>query len=73
MDSIFKMAVLRLIIRPSEPCIFAILKPKIFKFWIHIEDYIRNNNTFGFLDSSSKISEIELGLRPSQIKVFIYF
>jgi hypothetical protein len=27
------MAILRLSIRPSEPCRFAIFRPKIFKFW----------------------------------------
>jgi hypothetical protein len=37
-ESIFKMGILRLSFRPSEPCIFANFKPTIFKFWILIED-----------------------------------
>jgi hypothetical protein len=32
MESILKMAILRLYIRPSEPCIFAIFKTTIFKY-----------------------------------------
>jgi hypothetical protein len=63
------MAILRLPIRPSEPCIFAIFKPKIFKFWILVEDYIKINDTLGFFDSLSISSEIELGLQPSQIMI----
>jgi hypothetical protein len=58
------MAILRLSIRPSEPSIF---EPTIFKFWILIEDYMRINDTFGFFNSFSISSEIELGLGPSQI------
>jgi hypothetical protein len=68
MESIFKMAIL--LIRHSEPCIFAIIKPTIFKFEIIIEDYKRINDTFGFLDSWSISSEVKLGLGPSQIKIF---
>jgi hypothetical protein len=67
MESIFKMAILNLSIRPSELCIFAIFEPTI---WILIEDYIRINDTFGFFDSLSISSEIELGLGPTQIEVF---
>jgi hypothetical protein len=40
------------------------------QFWILIADYIKINDTFGFFDSSSKSSEIELGLGPSQIMIF---
>jgi hypothetical protein len=72
MESIFKMVILHLCIRPSEPCFFAIFKPTIFKFWILIEDYIRINDTFGFSDSFSISSEIELGLGSSQIKFFLF-
>jgi hypothetical protein len=43
MELISKMAILRLSIRPSEPCIYAIFKPTVFKFWIHIEDYMSQN------------------------------
>jgi hypothetical protein len=39
-SKIFKMAILRLSIRLSEPTIF--------KFWILIEDYIRINDTSEF-------------------------
>jgi hypothetical protein len=42
MEPIFKMAILHLSIRTFEPCIFAIFKPTIFKFWIILEDYIVN-------------------------------
>jgi hypothetical protein len=45
-------------IRPSEPCLFAIFKPTIFKFWILIGDYIKINHIFGFLDLLSISSEI---------------
>jgi hypothetical protein len=68
MESIFKMAILRLSIRPSEPCIFAIFKPTIFKFWIHIDDYLRINDTF--FDSLFIISEIKLGLGPVFFIIF---
>jgi hypothetical protein len=64
------MAILHLSIRPSQPCVFAIFKPAISKFWILIEGYIRINNTFGISDSLSISFEIELGLGPSQIKIF---
>jgi hypothetical protein len=64
------MAILRLYIRPSEPCIFDIFKPTIFKFRILIEDYMRINKTFGFFGLLSISSEIELGLGPSKIKIF---
>jgi hypothetical protein len=57
-------------ILPDGPCIIVIFQPTIFKFWILIEDYIRINDTFGFLDSLSISSEIELGLEPSQNKIF---
>jgi hypothetical protein len=69
MYSIFKMAILRLSIRPSEPFIFAIFKPTILKFEILIENYMRINDPFGFFDSLSIISEIEPGLGSSQIKI----
>jgi hypothetical protein len=71
MESIFKMVILRLSTRPFEPCIFAILKPTIFKFWILIEDYIRTKRAAVPL---SRSFEIERGLGPSEIKVFsLYF
>jgi hypothetical protein len=72
MESILKMAFLRLSIRPSEPYIFAIFKPTIFKFRILIENYIRISETFGFFDSSYVSFEIELKLGPSQggLRVF---
>jgi hypothetical protein len=69
MESIFKMAILHLYIRPSEPCIFVIFEPAIFKFRNIIEDYIKINDTFGFFDSLSISSEIEFVLGPSQIKI----
>jgi hypothetical protein len=51
------MAIYRLFIRPSEPCIFVIFRSMIiFKFWILIESYKRINDTFGFLDFLSKSS-----------------
>jgi hypothetical protein len=50
MYSIFKMAILRLSIRPSEPFIFAIFKPTILKFEILMENYMRINDPFGFFD-----------------------
>jgi hypothetical protein len=62
------MAILRLTVRPSEPCFF---RPTIFNFWILIEDYIRINDTFGFFDILPRRSVIELGLGPSQIKIFL--
>jgi hypothetical protein len=37
MESIFKMAILRSPISPSEPCIFAIFKPINFKFMEYME------------------------------------
>jgi hypothetical protein len=67
------MAILHLSIRPSEPCIFAIFTPTIFKFWILIETYLRINDTFGFYDSLFISSEIELGLGPSLIKIFFHY
>jgi hypothetical protein len=66
------MAILQLSIRPSEHFIFVIFEPKIFKFWILIEDCIRINDTLKFFDSLSISSEIELGLGPSQIKIFFH-
>jgi hypothetical protein len=54
------MAILKLSIRPSDPFIFVIFKPTIFKFWVLIEDYIRINDILGFFDSLSISSEIEL-------------
>jgi hypothetical protein len=64
------MAILHLSIRTSQPCILFIFKSKIFKFSILLEDYIRINEPFGFFDTLPKSSEIELGLGPSQIKIF---
>jgi hypothetical protein len=55
------MAILHLSIRPSEPYIFAIFKPTIFKFWNLKGDDIRINDKFGFSDSLSINYEIELG------------
>jgi hypothetical protein len=73
MESIFKMAIWHLSVRPSECCIFAIFKPTIIKFWILMEDYVRIINIW-FFDSWSISSEIELGLGPSQINIcFIIF
>jgi hypothetical protein len=46
--------------RPSEPCIFAIFDPTIFKFRILIEDYIKINDTSGFFDSLSISSQIKI-------------
>jgi hypothetical protein len=54
------MVILHLTIHPCEPGLFAIFKPTI--LWYLIEDYIRINNTFGFFDSLSISSEVELGL-----------
>jgi hypothetical protein len=65
------MAILRFLISPSEPCIFAIFKPTNFKFWI--ENYITKNDTSGFFDKLSISSAIELQLGPSRIKGFFYF
>jgi hypothetical protein len=73
MESIFKMAILRFIISPSEPCIFAIFKPTNFKFWILMKNYITKNDTSGFFDKLSISSAIELELGPSRIKGFFYF
>jgi hypothetical protein len=67
------MSILHLFIRPSEPCIFAIFKPAIFKFWILIEDYIKINEINVFFDSLSISSDIELRLGDSQIKMFYHF
>jgi hypothetical protein len=58
MDSIFKMAILCLSVRPSESCIIAIFRPAIFKLRTLVEDYNRINDTFGFIDSLSISSEI---------------
>jgi hypothetical protein len=60
MESIFKMVILHLSIKPT-----------IFKFWILIENYIRINETFEFFDSLCIRSEIELGLGPSQIIFYL--
>jgi hypothetical protein len=70
MESIFKMVILLLFIHPSESCIFTIFKPIVFKFLILIENYIGINDTFGFFDSLSISSEIELGLGTSRIRIF---
>jgi hypothetical protein len=67
------MVILHLFIRPPEPCIFAIFKPVIFKFWILIEDYIKINEINEFFDSLSISSEIELRLGDSQINIFYHF
>jgi hypothetical protein len=60
------MAILRLSIRPPEPCIFTIYKPTIFKFCIHIII----NKTAPFFDPLFECFENELRLGPSQIEVF---
>jgi hypothetical protein len=65
------MAVLHLSISSSEPCIFAISEPTIFKFRILIEDYIRINEKFGCFVLLSISSEIVVGLGPYQIKIYI--
>jgi hypothetical protein len=49
MESIFKMAILRFPISPSEPCIFAIFKHIHLKFCILIKNYIKTNDTCRFL------------------------
>jgi hypothetical protein len=67
MKSIFKMAILRFPISPSEPYIFAFFKLKNLKFWIMIENYMKTNDTSGFLDLLSISSGIELELGPSHI------
>jgi hypothetical protein len=59
MESIFKKAILRFPISPSEPCIFAIFKPLNFN-WILIENYIKTNDTFGFFDKLSISYGIDL-------------
>jgi hypothetical protein len=64
MELIFKMAIFRFPISPSEPCIFAIFKAKNFKFWILIENHVTTN------DKLSIRSGIELELGPSRIKDF---
>jgi hypothetical protein len=51
-------------------CDFAIFKPKNFKFWILIENYITTNETSGFCDKMSISSGIELELGPYRIKGF---
>jgi hypothetical protein len=51
-------------------CDFAIFKPKNFKFWILIENYITTNDTSGFCDKMSISSGIELELGPYRIKGF---
>jgi hypothetical protein len=73
MESILKMAILHLSIRQSESCIFAMYKPTIFMFLILLEDYVRINDTFGFFDTFSVNSEIELGLGSSQIKNLLLY
>jgi hypothetical protein len=72
MKSIFKMAILRLSIRPSERFIFAISRHTIFKYQILIEDYTRIHDTFEFFNSMPISSEIELGFGASQIKIFFF-
>jgi hypothetical protein len=67
------MAILHLSIRLSERCSFAIFRPTIFKFGILIEDYVRINEMIGYFDSLSISSDIELGLRPSQIIILHHF
>jgi hypothetical protein len=42
------MAILHSSIRPYELCILAISKPKIFNFWILLEDFMRINDTLVF-------------------------
>jgi hypothetical protein len=72
MELIFKMEILRFLISPPEPSIFAIFNFKNFKFWILIENYIITNDTSGFFDRFSISSGIELELGPSRIKGFFY-
>jgi hypothetical protein len=64
------MVILRLSIRSSLPCDFAIFEPKIIKFWNLIEDCIKINDMSGIFDLLSINSGIELEFGPSQIKVF---
>jgi hypothetical protein len=52
------MAILHLSIRLYEPCIFAILKPTIFKFWRLIEGYMRINETLGLLPGLPRLSQV---------------
>jgi hypothetical protein len=61
------MAILRFLISPSEPCIFAIFEPTNFKLWILMKNYITTNDTSGFFDQLSIKSVIEPQLGPSRI------
>jgi hypothetical protein len=72
MKSKFKMAILHLSIRSSEPCIFAIFKPTIFKFWILIKDYMRINDKFGFYETSSISSEIWSRILPNIFQLIFH-
>jgi hypothetical protein len=65
MESLFKMAISRFPISPSEPCIFAIFKLTNFKFWILIENYITTNDTSGFFYELCINSGIQLKIGPS--------
>jgi hypothetical protein len=65
------MAILRLSIGQSEPCIFAIFKLKIFEFWIFIEELTPVWILIRCLLPIS--SEIELGLGPFQNKFFLKY
>jgi hypothetical protein len=49
---------------------FAIFEPRVFKFWILIEDYLSTNKTSYICDPLPNSSGIELGVEPSHIKVF---
>jgi hypothetical protein len=61
------MAILLFPISPSEPCIFAIFKPKHSKFKILIENYVTTNGTSEIIDNLSINSGIELKLGPSRM------
>jgi hypothetical protein len=66
-ESIFKMATSQLTIHRLN-LVFSPISN--LQSSIHIENFMRINDTFWFFDSLSISSEIELGL-PSQIKIFL--
>jgi hypothetical protein len=49
---------------------FAIFQPRVLKFWILMEDYLRTKSTAFIYDPLPRSSEIDLGLEPSLIRVF---
>jgi hypothetical protein len=67
MESIFKMAIFTFI----HPSVGALYFGHFQTYSLQIKSSIRINDTFGFFDSMSIGSEIELGLGFSQIMVFL--